>query len=71
MIRSWRGAALAALLVIGAGCAPVRPSLPSPPPAAQAPPAPRPAGGEEELSPPTREVLPNGLRLIIQDHRAA
>jgi len=71
MIPSWRWAALGALLVIGAGCAPVHPSLPSPPLAAQAPPAPHVADGEEDLSPPTREVLPNGLRLIIQDHRAA
>lgn len=28
-------------------------------------------GKEGGLPPPTREVLPNGLRLIIQDHRAA
>jgi len=28
-----------------------------------------PAGGE--LPPPVRQVLPNGLRLIVQDHRAA
>lgn len=32
---------------------------------------PRPAGSDEDLPPPTREVLDNGLRLIIQDHRAA
>ncbi len=31
----------------------------------------RPAGSDEGLPPPTREVLPNGMRLIIQDHRAA
>lgn len=28
-------------------------------------------GADAELPPPSREVLPNGLRLIIQDHRAA
>jgi zinc protease len=29
------------------------------------------SSGEEGLPPPTRQVLDNGLRLIIQDHRAA
>ncbi|OGL04895.1 MAG: hypothetical protein A3I03_13680 [Candidatus Rokubacteria bacterium RIFCSPLOWO2_02_FULL_68_19] len=29
------------------------------------------SSGEEGLPPPTRQVLGNGLRLIIQDHRAA
>src|SRR2546426_7778902 len=29
------------------------------------------AGGGGELPPPVRQVLPNGLRLIVQDHRAA
>src|SRR5512143_3220091 len=31
----------------------------------------RPAGSDEDLPPLTRETLPNGLRLIMQDHRAA
>jgi zinc protease len=67
-----------ALVVLLGGCA-AAPSAPSPaPPVAVAPsparaePAPAPpraSGGE--LSPPVREVLPNGLRLIVQDHRAA
>jgi zinc protease len=29
------------------------------------------ASASGELSPPVRQVLPNGLRLIVQDHRAA
>lgn len=29
------------------------------------------SSGEAGLPPPTRQVLPNGVRLIIQDHRAA
>jgi len=33
--------------------------------------APPPAAAEAELAPPVRQVLPNGLRLIVQDHRAA
>jgi hypothetical protein len=28
-------------------------------------------GAGSELPPPVRQVLPNGLRLIVQDHRAA
>src|SRR5262245_50766592 len=48
-------AAVAALVLIG-GCAGRSGSA-------------RSAGGE--LPPPVREVLPNGLRLIVQDHRAA
>src|SRR5262249_27440283 len=35
-----------------------------------APPA-APRAGAGKLAAPVREVLPNGLRLIIQDHRAA
>jgi predicted Zn-dependent peptidase len=30
-----------------------------------------PAASGDELPPPIRQVLPNGLRLIVQDHRAA
>jgi len=29
------------------------------------------SSGDGELPPPVRQVLPNGLRLIVQDHRAA
>src|SRR2546426_1046261 len=29
------------------------------------------AGGGGELPPPVRQVLPNGLRLVVQDHRAS
>lgn len=53
-------AALAAALLAGA-CAASPSTLPAEPPG-------RPAA---ELPPPTRERLPNGLTLIIQDHRAA
>ncbi len=73
--------ALIAAALVAAGCASA-PSTDSRSPAASAPPAgrastpaaagapatPSPTG---ELSPPIRQVLPNGLRLIIQDHRAA
>jgi zinc protease len=30
-----------------------------------------PTAAQDELAPPVRQVLPNGLRLIVQDHRAA
>ena len=32
---------------------------------------PRPAGSDDDLPAVTRELLPNGLRLIVQDHRAS
>jgi zinc protease len=32
---------------------------------------PRPAGSDDDLAAVTRELLPNGMRLIIQDHRAS
>ncbi|PYN84760.1 MAG: hypothetical protein DMD87_26045 [Candidatus Rokuibacteriota bacterium] len=62
MSRAHRGAgavglALAAALCLASGCA------------GRLPGAGAPAGGE--LPPPVRQVLPNGLRLIVQDHRAA
>jgi zinc protease len=52
---------LAAVLV-AAGCAST---------ASRATVFPRPPGDDADLPPVTREVLPNGLRLIIQEHRAA
>ncbi|MBI3107197.1 MAG: insulinase family protein [Candidatus Rokubacteria bacterium] len=63
MTRSWR-AALAAvgLAALVAGCSAAAPVVRV---------MPRSAGSEDDLPSPTREVLPNGLRLIIQDHRAA
>jgi len=63
MIRSWRAAAAAlGLAALAAGCAASSSTVAV---------IPRPAGSDEELPPVTREVLPNGLRLIIQDHRAS
>src|SRR5881409_4386202 len=63
------GLAVSILLVLFvAGCAGT-PGTASSPAAARsvgAPPA-----GDGELPPPIRQVLPNGLRLIVQDHRAA
>jgi len=57
MTRSWRTLiALAVLAVLASGCAMATGTA-------------RP-GDEAELLPPSREILPNGLRLIIQDHRA-
>ncbi len=49
--------ALAGALVLASGCAGRSSGMASA------------AGGE--LAPPVRQVLPNGLRLIVQDHRAA
>ena len=43
---------------------------PAPPPAAPAP-KPLPAPADSALPPPTRETLPNGLTLIIQEHGAS
>jgi zinc protease len=53
--RAGRLAALAALLLLTSACAT----------------AGAPAGSGDALPPPTREVLPNGLRLIVQKHDAA
>lgn len=64
--RSRRLAAIAGILAAVAGASgslmPVGPAL------AQAP---LPAPADSDLPPPTRETLPNGLRLIIQQHGAA
>ena len=63
MTRSWCAALGGiALMTLAAGCGTLAP---------RATVIPRPAGSEDDLPSPTREVLPNGLRLIIQDHRAA
>ncbi len=54
------------VLALVAGCASKQvatPALPAPAPVA--------AVASGELPPPTRQVLPNGLRLIYQDHRAS
>ncbi|HET8576184.1 MAG TPA: pitrilysin family protein [Methylomirabilota bacterium] len=58
LIRAARAAlAIVALAAAGAGCAAMRGA---------------PGGAPDvELPPPSREILPNGLRLIIQDHRAS
>jgi zinc protease len=57
LLRAGRAALLAAALAaLAAGCAATRTSVGEP---------------DAELPPPSRDVLPNGLRLIIQDHRAA
>jgi zinc protease len=53
----------ALILLLGSGCA----GTASPPPT-QAP-APK-AASNGELAAPVSQVLPNGLRLIVQDHRA-
>src|SRR5262245_1934798 len=68
-----RRIAIAALALMAAGCASAPPPAVAPAATAPAPPsAPRAqAARADELSPPVRQVLPNGLRLIIQDHRAA
>jgi zinc protease len=66
MIRPWSALVVALIL---AGCASA-PST-SPPPASGAAASKPAATVSGELSPPVRQVLPNGLRLIVQDHRAA
>src|SRR6266511_367082 len=53
---------VAAVLFLLAGCA-------GPPSGAR--PVAVPAASDGELHPPVRETLPNGLRLIVQEHRAA
>jgi zinc protease len=57
----WTLAMLGALVAFGAGCARATTK------AADAPPA----GGKAPIGAPAVEVLPNGLTLIVQDHRAA
>ncbi len=54
--RRWAPSAVALLLL--AGCTATRG-------------AGNPSASEPGLSPPVREVLPNGLRLIVQEHRAS
>jgi zinc protease len=61
-----RSAVAALLLALLGGCA----TQPSATPATPTP-APSVAAASGELPPPTRNVLPNGLRLIYQDHRAS
>ena len=75
MIRLRYAAAVAVgLALLLSGCAST-PDAPRPV-AADAPrpavsDAPRPVASDGEPAPPVRQVLPNGLRLITQDHRAA
>src|SRR5262249_7667525 len=59
----------ATTLLMSAGCAGTPAS--SPPDAATAAHAAAPPRTERGLAPPVRGVLPNGLRLIVQDHRAS
>src|SRR5262245_42350628 len=68
-----RRIAIAALALMAAGCASAPPSAVAAPATAPAPPSAlrAQAARADELPPPVRQVLPNGLRLIIQDHRAA
>jgi zinc protease len=58
-----RALLLGVVLALGAGCATAPPSTPV---IVAAPAAP-----SGDLAPPTRTVLPNGMRLIYQDHRAS
>jgi zinc protease len=57
MRQGWRLLVLAALATFGAGCAT---STPTPT-----------TSGGGQAGPPVVEVLPNGLTLVVQDHRAA
>jgi hypothetical protein len=59
MRQGWRLLVLAALATFGAGCATSTPT-----------PTPTKSGGGQ-AGPPVVEVLPNGLTLVVQDHRAA
>jgi len=71
MSSAWRAAAMTlALAALVAGCAGAT-SGGAGATAGGAVTIPRPPGSDEDLPPLTREVLPNGLRLLIQDHRAA
>src|SRR5262245_56882474 len=68
MRRPYRAVLGLALALLTAGCA----SAPAPTRPAEAPrAAPARTAAVEELPPPIREVLPNGLRLIVQDQRSA
>src|SRR5262245_18992639 len=67
MIRAW--SALLVLLAL-AGCASAPATSSSAAPGAAAP-STSSRASTGESSPPIRQVLPNGLKLIVQDHRAA
>jgi len=73
MFGRWRPGLLGGLALVMAGCAttaaPPEPVVSAPEPSVAAPATPPPPA--VELPPPVRQVLPNGLRLIVQDHRAA
>ena len=76
--RRWAWVPLAgALAMVMAGCASTvsTPGSPSQagdaPTVAAAPKTPARAAAASTPAPPVRQVLPNGLRLIVQDHRAA
>src|SRR5262249_59738607 len=60
-------AVVAALIAAGCAATPAGRSADSAAPAASPPTA----KAAQQPSPPVRQVLPNGLRLIMQDHRAA
>ena len=60
---------VAALLTACAGAS--SPSSPAAPPGIAAPATPAPMARSGDLARPVRQVLPNGLRLIVQDHQAA
>jgi zinc protease len=57
MLRRTSGIVVAAALLLACGCAGRSSGVA--------------ASSDGELPPPVRQVLPNGLRLIVQDHRAA
>ena len=71
MISTRRRLAVGLALFTLTGCAGAQ--VAAPPVASNVPPVPprAAAAAPEELPPPTRTVLPNGLRLIVQDHRAS
>ncbi len=70
MIWNRRELAAGLALLALAGCATTQAAAP-PTVSPGSPGAPAAAVAPEELPPPTRTVLPNGLRLIVQDHRAS
>jgi zinc protease len=65
--------ALVTAALLASGCASAPAPGPAPPPAMAGVPstAPAPASLAGDPQKPIRQVLPNGLRLIVQDHRAA
>ncbi len=76
-----RDTVLLVCLTAAAGCAarvaptqpaaPIARAQPSPGPAATPAAKALPAPADTDLPPPTRETLPNGMKLIIQEHRAS